>query len=137
MTAVAAGVRCVIANVRQRMIYFNLFLGFLQIGLFSIGGGFATLPLIQNQVVDVPGWLTLEEFVDVIGIAEMTPGPIAVNSATFVGIKIAGSMGAVVATAGYILPSCIIVLLSTIKAHQTVNAPEHRKKGLDHCFSCV
>lgn len=93
------------------MIYLNLFLSFIQIGLFSIGGGYAALPLIQNQVVDLHGWLTLPEFVDVISIAEMTPGPIAVNSATFVGIKIAGIPGAVVATLGCILPSCVIVLL--------------------------
>jgi len=93
------------------MILLKLFLSFLQIGLFSIGGGYAALPLIQNQVVDVHGWLTLSEFVDVISIAEMTPGPIAVNSATFVGIKIAGVVGAIVATAGCILPSCVIVLL--------------------------
>ncbi len=93
------------------MIYLKLFLSFIQIGLFSIGGGYAALPLIQNQVVDIHGWLTLPEFVDVISIAEMTPGPIAVNSATFVGIKIAGILGAVVATLGCILPSCVIVLL--------------------------
>ncbi len=93
------------------MIYLNLFLSFLQIGLFSIGGGYAALPLIQNQVVDLHGWLTLPEFADVISIAEMTPGPIAVNSATFVGIKIAGIPGALVTTLGCILPSCVIVLL--------------------------
>ncbi len=93
------------------MIYLKLFLSFLQIGLFSIGGGYAALPLIQNQVVDLHGWLSLSEFVDVISIAEMTPGPIAINSATFVGIKIAGITGALVATLGCILPSCVIVLL--------------------------
>ena len=92
------------------MIYLKLFLSFLQIGVFSIGGGYAALPLIQNQVVDIHGWLSLPEFVDIISIAEMTPGPIAVNSATFVGIKIAGILGAIVATVGCILPSCIIVL---------------------------
>lgn len=92
------------------MIYLKLFFSFLQVGLFSIGGGLAALPLIQNQIVTVHGWLTLSEFVDIIGIAEMTPGPIAVNSATFVGIKIAGIAGAIVATAGCILPSCVIVL---------------------------
>lgn len=93
------------------MIYLKLFLSFIQIGLFSIGGGYAALPLIQNQVVDLHGWLSLSEFVDVISIAEMTPGPIAINSATFVGIKIAGIAGALVATLGCILPSCVIVLL--------------------------
>ena len=69
------------------MIYLELFLAFFQIGLFSIGGGYAALPLIQNQVVDAHMWLTMEQFADVITIAEMTPGPIAINAATFVGIQ--------------------------------------------------
>ena len=93
------------------MIYIKLFLSFLQVGLFSIGGGYAALPLIQNQVVEAHKWLTMGEFTDLITIAEMTPGPIAVNSATFVGIHIAGWQGAVIATFGCILPSCLIVSL--------------------------
>lgn len=92
------------------MIYLQLLWSFIQIGMFSIGGGYAAMPLIQNQVVDIHQWLTMSEFADVITIAEMTPGPIAVNSATFVGIQIAGFPGAVVATLGCIFPSCIIVL---------------------------
>ncbi|MCI8505747.1 MAG: chromate transporter [Lachnospiraceae bacterium] len=91
------------------MIYLQLFLSFLQIGLFSIGGGYAAMPLIQNQVVQKFGWLTMHEFTDLVTIAEMTPGPIAVNSATFVGIRIAGFPGAFIATLGCILPSCFIV----------------------------
>lgn len=87
----------------------QLFWSFFQVGLFSIGGGLAAMPLIQNQVVDLHHWLTLTEFADLITIAEMTPGPIAINSATFVGIRIAGIEGAVIATLGCILPSCIIV----------------------------
>lgn len=63
------------------MIYLQLFLSFLQIGMFSIGGGYAAMPLIQDQVVSGHGWLTMSEFTDLITIAEMTPGPIAVNSA--------------------------------------------------------
>lgn len=93
------------------MIYFQLFLSFLQVGLFSIGGGYAAMPLIQSQVVAHYGWLTLSEFTDLITIAEMTPGPIAVNSATFVGIRIAGIPGALTATFGCILPSLFIVSL--------------------------
>ena len=93
------------------MIYLELFLSFFQIGLFSIGGGYAALPLIQNQVVDIHPWLTMQEFADIMTIAEMTPGPIAINAATFVGIQIAGICGALVATFGCILPSCIIVSL--------------------------
>lgn len=92
------------------MIYLKLFWSFFQIGLFSIGGGYAAMPLIQNQVVDINHWLTMNEFADVITISQMTPGPIAINSATFVGIRIAGIPGAIVSTLGCIFPSCIIVL---------------------------
>ena len=91
------------------MIYLQLFLSFLQIGLFSFGGGYAAMPLVQGQVVTAHGWLSMSEFTDLITISQMTPGPIAVNSATFVGIKIAGIPGALIATLGCILPSCIIV----------------------------
>lgn len=84
----------------ERMIYLQLFLSFLQIGLFSFGGGYAAMPLIQAQIVDAHGWLTMSEFTDLITISQMTPGPIAVNSATFVGINIAGIPGAIVATIG-------------------------------------
>ena len=93
------------------MIYFQIFLSFLQIGLFSFGGGYAALPLIQGQVVELHHWLSMEEFTDLITISQMTPGPIAINSATFVGIKIAGILGSVIATLGCVLPSCIIFTL--------------------------
>lgn len=93
------------------MIYLQLFLSFLQVGLFSVGGGYAAMPLIQSETVTRHGWLTMNEFTDLITIAEMTPGPIAVNSATFVGIRIAGIPGALIATFGCILPSCILVSL--------------------------
>lgn len=91
------------------MLYLQLFWSFFQIGLFSFGGGYAAMPLIQNQVVDIHGWLTLTEFTDLITISQMTPGPIAINSATFVGMQIAGFGGAVIATLGNIIPSGIIV----------------------------
>lgn len=93
------------------MIYLQLFWSFIQVGLFSVGGGYAAIPLIQNQVVDTFGWLSMREFTDLVTIAEMTPGPIAVNSATFVGIRIAGISGAIIATFGCILPSIFIVSL--------------------------
>ena len=92
------------------MIYVELLWSFFQIGLFSIGGGYAAMPLIQHQVVDLHPWLTMTQFADIMTIAEMTPGPIAINSATFVGIQVAGLPGALVATLGCILPSCIIVM---------------------------
>lgn len=91
------------------MIYIELFLAFLQIGAFSFGGGYAAMPLIQAQVINKYGWLTISNFTDLITISQMTPGPIAINSATFVGNQIAGIPGALVATLGCILPSCIFV----------------------------
>lgn len=91
-------------------MYLELLWSFIQIGLFSIGGGYAAMPLIQHQVVDVHPWLTMSQFADIMAIAEMTPGPIAVNSATFVGMQVAGIPGAIVATIGCILPSCVIVM---------------------------
>lgn len=93
------------------MIYLQLLWSFIQIGLFSIGGGYAAMPLIQNQVVDLHAWLSMEQFADIITIAEMTPGPIAINAATFVGIRVAGLPGAILATVGCVLPSCVIVML--------------------------
>ena len=87
----------------------QLFLSFLQVGMFSFGGGYAAMPLIQAQVVTEHGWLSMAEFTDLITISEMTPGPIAVNSATFVGIRVAGLLGAFMATLGCILPACILV----------------------------
>ena len=93
------------------MIYIQLFLSFLQIGLFSFGGGYAAMPLIQAQAVVRHGWLTMDAFADLVTIAEMTPGPIALNAATFVGTQVAGLPGALVATFGNVLPSCLIVSL--------------------------
>ena len=93
------------------MIYFRLFWAFFQIGLFSFGGGYAAVPLIQSQIVETNKWLEMSQFADLITIAEMTPGPIAVNSATFVGQQVAGLTGAIVCTLGCITPSLIIVLI--------------------------
>ncbi len=75
------------------MIYIKLFLSFLQIGAFSIGGGYAALPLIQSQVVHIQHWLSAGEFTDLVTISQMTPGPIAINAATFVGLRLGGLLG--------------------------------------------
>ncbi|BCN31285.1 chromate transporter [Anaeromicropila herbilytica] len=96
------------------MIYIQLLLSFIQIGLFSFGGGYASLPFIQNQVVTKHHWLTMKEFADIITISQTTPGPIAINAATFVGINVAGIKGAIVATIGCVLPSIIIILFLSI-----------------------
>ncbi len=85
------------------MLLWEMFLAFLQVGLFSVGGGYAAIGLIQEQIVEKHALLTMAEFTDLITVAEMTPGPIAVNAATFVGMRIAGPVGAVVCTLGCIL----------------------------------
>ena len=91
-------------------IIWILFLSFIQVGLFSVGGGYAALPLIQNQIVNIQGLMTLPEFADLVTIAEMTPGPISINAATFVGTKLNGLPGALICTLGVIIPSFIICL---------------------------
>ena len=92
-------------------LYLQLFISFLQIGALSFGGGYAAMPLIQQQVVTRHGWLSLSEFTDLITISQMTPGPIAINSATFVGTRVGGFWGALCATTGCVLPSCLLVSL--------------------------
>lgn len=92
------------------MIFLELFIVYFQIGMFAFGGGYAAMPLIQSLIVEGKGWLSMAEYADLTTIAEMTPGPIAVNSATFVGQKMAGLPGAIVCTIGCVLPSILIVL---------------------------
>lgn len=88
----------------------KLFLTFLKIGAFTFGGGYAMIPLIQREVVEKNKWLTDEDILDIIAIAESTPGPIAINSATFVGYKAAGFFGAFFCTLGVVLPSFFIII---------------------------
>ncbi|NMA85261.1 MAG: chromate transporter [Epulopiscium sp.] len=91
-------------------IYITLILTFFKLGLFSFGGGYAMIPLIEKEI-ERHGWMTATEFSNIIAIAEMTPGPIAVNSATFVGYKTAGIFGGIIATIGVALPSLLLILL--------------------------
>ena len=93
------------------MIYMELFFAFAQIAMFSVGGGYAAMPLIRSQVVEAHSWLTMSEFIDLITIAEMTPGPIQLNAATFAGNRVAGLAGAVCATMGVVAPSLVLVSL--------------------------
>ena len=87
------------------MIYCLLFWEFAKVGLFCVGGGYASMPLIEASVVDTYHGLTLSEFVDIFTISQMTPGPIGINAATFAGMKVAGIGGAVAATLGFAAPS--------------------------------
>ena len=93
------------------MLYVLLFWEFAKVGLFCVGGGYASMPLIQASVVDTYHWLTLSEFIDIFTISQMTPGPIGINAATFAGMKVAGIGGAVAATLGFAAPSFLLGLL--------------------------
>lgn len=92
------------------MVFFELFYTFFLIGLFTFGGGYAMIPMIQEQVVG-KGWITSESLTDFIAISEATPGPFALNISTFVGSSVGGAFGAVCATIGVILPSLIIIII--------------------------
>lgn len=91
------------------MIYVQLFISFFTIGLFSFGGGYAMLPMIEQEVIQKHAWVSTNAFFDIVAISQVTPGPIAINSATFLGYKTAGVFGATVATFGVILPSFFII----------------------------
>ncbi len=86
---------------------------FLKLGFFSFGGGYVMIPLIQREIIEDRGWLELGEFLDIMAIAEMTPGPLAINFATFVGYQIDGISGSILATLGVITPSVVLILLLT------------------------
>ena len=88
-----------------------LFLTFLKIGAFTFGGGYAMIPLIQKEVCEKKKWLSDEDILDIIAIAESTPGPIAINAATFVGYRTCGFLGAAMATFGIVLPSFLIITI--------------------------
>lgn len=88
----------------------KLFFAFIQVGMFSVGGGYAAIPLIQDQIVNIHHLMTLEQFSDLVTIAEMTPGPISINSSTFVGMQLSGIPGVLICTLGCIIPSFIICL---------------------------
>ncbi len=93
------------------MIYLQLFYSFFKIGLFGFGGGYAMLSLIQGEVVTLHGWVSTQEFTDIVAISQMTPGPIGINAATYVGFTATGSVwGSVIATLAVVLPSFILML---------------------------
>ena len=108
------------------MIYLSLFLEFFKTGLFSVGGGMATLPFLY-QMADTKGWFTAEQLADMVAVSESTPGPIGVNMATYVGFLTGGIPGALVATIGLVTPSVIIILLiarvlEKFRSNKTVDA---------------
>ena len=106
------------------MIFLQLFYTFFKIGLFGFGGGYAMLSMIQGEVVTRYGWLSPQEFTDIVAISQMTPGPIGINSATYVGFTATGSVwGSIVATFAVVLPSFLLMLtISKYQKHPSVEA---------------
>ena len=92
----------------------HLFLTFFKIGLFTFGGGYAMISLIENECIEKKKWITNEEFLNCVALAESTPGPIAINSATYIGYKVAGFLGSLFATLGVIIPSFVIIFFISL-----------------------
>lgn len=110
----------------------QVFSSFFKIGAFTFGGGYAMIPLIQNEAVEKRHWVTDEDILEVVAIAESTPGPIAINSATFVGYKAAGILGSACATLGVVLPSFVIILILSfvLRQFQQVQAVQYAFQGI-------
>ena len=110
----------------------TLFLTFFKIGAFTFGGGYAMIPLIQREIVEKHGWMTDEDILDIFAIAESTPGPIAINSATFVGYRTCGVLGSMAATLGVVLPSFAIIfaLSFVLRQFQELKAVQYAFNGI-------
>ena len=119
-------------------IYLDFFLTFAKIGAMTFGGGYAMLPILQREVVENKGWATEEELIDYFAIGQCTPGIIAVNTATFIGHKKAGILGAVAATLGLVFPSVVIITLlaGVIEAFSHIQWVQHAFGGIRVCV-CV
>ena len=101
------------------MIYLQLFISYLKIGFFGFGGGYAMLSLIQQEVVVSRGWISAARFTDIVAVSQMTPGPIAINSATYIGYEVGGVLGSVIATTAVCMP-CFVIRLSLAKFYLRV-----------------
>lgn len=114
----------------KRML--TLFVTFFKIGAFTFGGGYAMIPLIQKEVVESKKWITDDDILEIIAIAESTPGPIAINSATFVGYRVCGFWGSFFATLGVVLPSFIIILVISfvLTEFQNITAVKYAFNGI-------
>ncbi len=100
-----------------------LYWTFLKIGLFTIGGGYAMIPLMEAEVINSHNWLSPAEFLDIIAVAEMTPGPVSINAATFIGYRLAGVTGSLITTLGVITPSLVLLLLFSRLLNKLIHNP--------------
>ena len=117
---------------RSFRVLFKIFAAFFKIGAFTFGGGYAMIPLIQKEAVEKHGWVSDDDILEIIAIAESTPGPIAINSATFVGYRAAGVLGSACATLGVVLPSFVIILAlsAVLQQFQAVAAVRYAFNGI-------
>ena len=121
--------------MKQTKGYLSLFLTMLKIGLFTFGGGYAMIALLENEFVEKKKWLEKDEFLDVAAIAESTPGPIAINAATYIGYKNAGMIGSIIATLGICIPSFVIVYAISLffDAFLSLTLVAYAFKGIQIC----
>lgn len=121
--------------MKKSKLVWTLFFTMLKIGLFTFGGGYAMIALLENEFVSKKQWLTKEEFLDMLAIAESTPGPIAINSATFIGYKTAKFFGALGATVGVCIPSFVIIYVISLFFDQflSLTVVEYAFKGIQAC----
>lgn len=119
-------------NTAKGKLLWQLFSTFFKIGAFTFGGGYAMIPLIQRETAEKHGWITDDDILEVLAIAESTPGPIAINSATFIGYRVAGVFGAACATLGVVLPSFVVILLISriLREFQNIRAVQYAFFGI-------
>jgi len=131
VAAVTAAIEDVPMNSKWKTRW-KLFTTFFKIGAFTFGGGYAMVPLIQREAVENNKWITDEDILEIIAIAESTPGPIAINSATFVGYRTCGVLGAACATFGVVLPSFVVILViaSVLREFQQIKAVQYAFNGI-------
>ena len=110
----------------------KVFSTFFRIGAFTFGGGYAMIPLIQRETVEKQGWISDDDILEVVAIAESTPGPIAINAATFIGYRVAGVLGSVAATLGVVLPSFVVILVISgiLRQFQHIKAVQYAFSGI-------
>lgn len=121
--------------MKKSKLVFNLLFTMMKIGLFTFGGGYAMIALLENEFVSKKQWLTKEEFLDMLAIAESTPGPIAINSATYIGCKTSGFFGALAATVGVCIPSFVIIYIISLffDAFLSLTIVEYAFRGIQAC----
>ena len=122
-------------KVKKRGVVLNMFLTMLKIGLFTFGGGYAMIALLQNEFVEKKKWMEKEEFLDMVAIAESTPGPIAINSSTYIGYKVGGFWGSFFGTLGVCIPSFVIIFVISLflDAFLKLTIVEYAFRGIQAC----